>query len=446
MNQAITYKPKKGYIKSSTLIIFAFATAFFARVLSTVGFPSVINFVHFGAVTFAFLIALFSTKAKDRKQIVISQALLSGLLLLFITMTASALLNHAGIINIVVDFLLLGEPFMLLLAIMCIPMSAESIDKFRNWISGFALTNLLVAYVQWPLVYLGLLYRGSYGQTDAIQGVFYLSGAGNYVSASVSCCFAMYYFGRGKILPNWIRLSLLFAAFWQLLISDSKQVIMALIIGFLLMSFFELNNVKQTLIYVISSFVLIFGFLWCVENIEAFDAFKGWLDRSDLYGSDSPFVQTKGAVFPIIISYYKSSLNWLFGLGPGHTVGRLGGWMIKDYWDLLGPLGATKHPATAAVWDVVENSWIAHETTAAFPLFGWAGIWGDLGFVGLAAYLFLGFLVWQYFCLDGFSKFWVLATFVLGLIFTQMEEPSYMLFIASLIGLKWHEHKNKANI
>ncbi|NEO36534.1 MAG: hypothetical protein F6J90_09445 [Moorea sp. SIOASIH] len=46
----------------------------------------------------------------------------------------------------------------------------------------------------------------------------------------------------------------------------------------------------------------------------------------------------------IILSYHHSPWNWVFGLGLGHTIGRLGGWMIRDYSGLLSPLGSTSVP------------------------------------------------------------------------------------------------------
>lgn len=77
------------------------------------------------------------------------------------------------------------------------------------------------------------------------------------------------------------------------------------------------------------------------------------------------------------------------------------------------------------------------------PLYGWAGIWGDLGLVGLGTYLYLAFLVWKHLCLDDFSKFLLLSVAMFGLIFTQMEEPGFMLYTSSLIALRWHEQRLK---
>jgi len=119
----------------------------------------------------------------------------------------------------------------------------------------------------------------------------------------------------------------------------------------------------------------------------------------------------------------------------------LGGWLLKENWAILGPLGATRNPASEAVLQEYYNSWLAMESTMFCPMFGWAGIWGDIGFVGLGTYLFLAWVVWHYICTDNFAKFLMLSTAMFGFIFTQMEEPGYMLYTASLIGLRWHEQR-----
>ena len=80
------------------------------------------------------------------------------------------------------------------------------------------------------------------------------------------------------------------------------------------------------------------------------------------------------------------------------------------------------------------------------PLFGWAGIWGDVGWLGLISFLYIWWVVWYRLCFDDVSKFIALTPLVFGLIFTQMEEPGYMLYVASIIGLRWQEyHCQKLN-
>jgi hypothetical protein len=130
-------------------------------------------------------------------------------------------------------------------------------------------------------------------------------------------------------------------------------------------------------------------------------------------------------------------------MGPGHTIGRLGGWMLREYGDLLDPLGATRHPITNEIWRAVGQSWLGNQSSMFSPLFGWAGIWGDLGLLGLVVYCYLGFVVWRYLCVDNLSQFFLLSIAVFGLIFSQMEEPGYMLSITFMIGLQWHYNRLK---
>ncbi|MGI8500664.1 MAG: hypothetical protein ACR2LR_05930, partial [Hassallia sp.] len=149
----------------------------------------------------------------------------------------------------------------------------------------------------------------------------------------------------------------------------------------------------------------------------------------------------KFAAFRLIPSYYKTPLNWLLGLGPGHSASRLGGWVLRDYAKMLIPLGATVHPVTADIWQAINASYLPQESTVYFPLFTWVGIWGDLGFVGLGAYLYLCSIVWCRICADDFSKFLLLSTAAFGLILTQVEEPGHVLTVACLLGLQWHERQ-----
>ena len=441
--QTAIYKKQKAFISSSTLILLAFATAYFPRILNSVGAPSVINFLHFATVPIASLIIINKTRTKDQNQIAISWAIISGLFLLFAVMTASAFFNKAGFINLVLDYLLFAEPFMLLLAIICIPMSLKSFTKVRHWLLVFGLTNIVLAFAQDIFIKAGLLRVTRMTPEDNIQGVFYLSGAGNYISVYVSISFALYYWLTAKKAPTWIKAFGLVAAFYQLLASDSKQVILSLIVAWMVLSLTKLQNFGKVLLYLIGIVVFIFGLVWLTQNtnLEAFASFRYWFSRTDLYGSDGEAINLKLAGIRKVISSYQSPIDWLFGLGSGHTIGRLGGWVLLEYKSLLEPLGATFHPVSAAVKNVVETNWLAKDSSLFSPLFTWAGIWGDIGLVGLGSYLYLGFITWSFLGKDDFSRFLMLNVVVIGLILTQMEEPAYMLTVASLIGMRWQERQ-----
>lgn len=439
--QVLSLKKDKSYIQSSTLLLLAFVTVFFPRVLDTLGAPSLVNFFHFFVVPFAFVVALFQTRTKNRNQISISKELLSGLLILLAVMFASALLNKAGIINVVLNYFLLAEPFMFLLGIICIPMSQKSFERFRGWIVKFSCFHIFLALIQQVLLSAGILRATTMSvPADNIQGVFYLSGSGHVVGASVSISFGIYYFISAKNNPLWLRASVFFASFMQLLFSDAKQVLLVCFVSWGILILLKVKDVAKTLQYLIAAIVFGCIFWWCVENIELFRSFKTWI-RPEIYGPEGEATLLKSASIRIIISHFESPLNWLLGLGPGHTVGRLGGWMLPKYIDLLGPLGATIHPASEQVWDYVWASWLGPATSMFSPLFGWAAIWGNIGFLGLGAYLYLGSIVWRRIGFDDFSQFSILNVIVNGLIFSQMEEPAYMLVVAGLIALQWQERQ-----
>ena len=248
--------------------------------------------------------------------------------------------------------------------------------------------------------------------------------------------FALYYLASARNIALWIRILVFFTAFYALVIADAKQVLLVWFVSFFILFLFNLNDLKKTLQYAVLIILSVYFFFWAIQNIEFLHAFNAWL-RPELFGPQGEATQLKLVSLEIIPSYYQSFLNWLFGLGPGHSVGRLGGWMLPKYWNIFEPLGATIHPASEAVFSTWRGHWL--DSSFFSPLWGWAGIWGDFGLIGLGAYLYLGWLVWKNLCRDNFSKFILLTVVVNGFIFTLMEEPGFMLFVAFLIGLKWHE-------
>jgi hypothetical protein len=431
---------KKSYFKNSNLIILAFSSVFYSRIVATTLHFSLLNLLHFVLVPFVCAIALATTRTKDKKQISLCLSFLVGLLVLFGATIASALWNNAGVINAVVSFMMLGEPFMFLLAMSCIPVSLRSFTKVRNFLYGSALINFLLAAVQKPLIDSGRLSAGGLNGTDGCGGVFFVSGAGNYVSATVSLMFAIFLFTSGKSAPLWMRVVGALAAFWHILFSDSKQLVLAYGVAWLLLILLTSKDVAKTLKLVIGLLLIGFIGVWCVENVEAFKAYTAWA-RPELYGSDGLAWYAKFYSIRSILAHYQSPLNWLLGLGPGHTVSRLGAWFLKDYAALLVPLGATTTSIGSEAIQFVNGFWLTTGSSLFSPLFGWAGIWGDLGLLGLGAYLYLGYLVWRNFCLDDGLKVTLLSVFVMGCIFTQMEEPGYMISLVFMMGLPWQERR-----
>ena len=450
MNQKVGAYQRKASIKNSTLILIGFATAFFPRLLSSFGAPSPINFVHFLVVPIAFGVVLTTTRITNPKQIKIVWSLLTGLGILLVCTLTSALINEASAINLFLQYILQAEPFLLLVAIMAIPFVGKSLSRFRNYLLGFALFNLLLAIAQSILLPMGIYPKPSGGTLqDNITGVFGGGGgsAANYVSCTVSFYFALYFFNRFKHLSLWVRILPLLAAVYQIQVSDSKQVFLALAAGWGLLVATKVEKPVRMLGYASLGLIAVLGFAWALLNLESdfLQPYQNWVNRP-IWGWHGLAAQTKFAALEIVPSYFETPLNFLFGLGPGHTASRLGGWILRDYEELLVPLGATLHPASADFWRVVETSYLPQESTVYFPLFTWIGIWGDLGILGLGSYLYLCSVVWRKLCLDDFGKFLLLSSASFGFILTQMEEPGHMLSVACLLGLCWLEAHEKRSL
>jgi hypothetical protein len=427
---------QKGYITNLQLTLFGLGTVLWPRVLTGLKFPSVINFLHFLAIPLACISVLTSSRSTDPKQLTLTKRLLVGLFVLLIIVCASTLINQAGIINAVLDYLLLAEPFILILTIVCMPMTWQSYHIFRAWLVRAMLINTLFAYVQKYIFHMEKLL----GAEDNIKGLFIGQGSGHVIGGSVAMTFAVYYLINARNKPYWFRILMMVLCINHVLISDTKQVLAAFIVAYLLLSFFNFKDIKRTLIYVLIGIVVSGGFYWAIYNFEALDAYRTWI-RPEIYGADGEATQLKFATFRIVPRYFHSPLNWWLGLGPGHTVGRLGGWMLLNYWDLLSPLGATVHQASKEIWEIAARSWLGDKSSFFSPLFGWAGIWGDLGVLGLGIYIDLAILIWHYVCVTDMSKYLMITVFVFGTIFSQLEEPGYTLIIASIIGLDWQANR-----
>ncbi len=430
---------QRSLLSNPNLIIFAFCVVFYSRILATTIHLSLLNLLHFIVVPGVCAIALATTRTKDRHQISICFAFLGGLCGLFCVAIASAIVNHAGFINAFVSFMMLGEPFIFLLAIAAIPMSIASYHKARNCLYWAVAINFVLAAVQKPLIDSGRLFAGGLDGTDGCGGVFFVSGAGNYVSATVSLVFALYFFVTYRGYP-WIKFAVAYAALFHILFSDSKQIILAYGVAWMLLIFTNIQDIAKT-IQLSISFLLV-GVIgsWCIQNLPALKAYTSWA-RPELYGADGLAWYAKFYAVRTILANYQSPLNIFVGLGPGHSVSRLGAWFLRDYASMLGPLGSTTTSIGADTMYFVAHFWLTSGSSLFSPIFGWAGIWGDLGGFGLAAYLYLAYLTWIYFGLNRILKVHLLGVLVMGFIFTQMEEPGYTITIAYMLGLSWQERR-----
>lgn len=443
-------KKKKGYVSNTNLVLLALASAFFARLLALAKMPPIVNFLHFLFVPFAFFVVILKARSKDAQQLAASRQVLFALLLVLTVGFASALINDTGVVNVVLHFLLFNEPAMLLLAIISIPMSDATLDRFRKYVLGFGFFNLILALIQryvlrWDVP--GRSLCSNLDGVDTITGVFTCQGAGVIVGASVSLALTAHFFVAAKHRPLWLRLLVILGCFLQIVESDAKQVLIVAGAAFALFSLANMKDIQKTIMAIVG--VIVGGqiFWWAIFQFPFLGAFKGWV-RPEIYGPDGEATRFKLFGVRAILNHMHTPLEWLFGLGPGHTIDRLGMVMLKEYGSLLNPLGATRTDLSSEVWRNMGDSWLANGSTMFSPFFGWAAIWGDLGLIGVLSYFFLYSLIWGYLCKDDLSKFQVLCVFVVGWIQAGLQEPGFMLYVAALIGLRWQElqHQSREKI
>lgn len=415
----LSLKPDIVGLRRSTLVLIALAAALYPRVLAAIGFPAFINFAHFAVVLSFFFVSLNLSGKFNRR-------IACGLLALFGVIAFSALINQFAVVNIALDFLLLGEPFLLLSIIVAGRWTAERISKFRFVLFAYVLIHVAFAFVQ----------RLVFNLTDDdVKGIFLNQGAGHHVGGGVALTAAVYFVGVPWTKSLRWRVALGLLSFMVVVFSDSKQVLLAFLISMALMMFIRAGDFRRLIAYASAA---IFGAAAIyILATTVFPALGVWMDIYKIHDG----LAAKLSVFPNIVAFYDSPLDWLFGLGPGGSVGRLA-WLIPDYYQFLQPLGVTASNVPRTIIAIQEANWISNSVTGSSIwslTFSWAGVWGDLGFLGTGVYLYLWWLVWRHVCLTDVSKYLLLTVFVFGFIFAWMEEPGFMLTVIAFIGLQWQE-------
>ncbi len=411
-----------GGIKVSSSLIFLLSTVFFPRIFTSLGAPKLVNFLHFPVVLVVFL--AFLPLKRDKHATTILGYLLAILFAIFL----SAVTSQAGVINVVLDFLIITEWFLVLLLFVNSNWSEKSIRNFRWWLIFFAIIHLGLAYFQ----------RFVLGKIDdGVQGVFIGNGAGAHLAGAVSCSMSIYIAFCSAISQKFLKLFLVTAFAIVAILSDAKQVIAVFLATLIVMFVLRATSWRKIFSYGLALLCSSYAVLASADTF--YPALMVW-DKPNLLIAG---IRQKFSVFSVIVSHYNSWLNWFTGLGPGHTIGRLA--LLADkYKEYLFPLGFTSSPVTKTVWTAQQANYITNSETGTslFSLFfSWAAIWGDLGLVGLIVYGLLFFYIYKHICLNEVAKFLCITIILFGVVFDWLAEPGYMVFMACLIGLLWQEEQ-----
>ena len=395
--------------------VLALGVATFSRLLeSELGFPRAVNWVHFPIVCAAFAWSLLRIEKH-------AVPLFLGVIALLLVFVTSALVNGAAMINACLGYMLLVEPFLLLAVVINTKPSEDLAGTVGAWVLGFALAQIPIGLLQWPRAIV-------LHDPDYVQGSFRGMGPGAHVLGAISMTAAFYVVRSFPEWRAWWKALLAVLLFFLVVASDSKQIVLGFCVCYLVFELCNIGTWKTAARLAARVALLIAG---------TYLAFRLFDPR--LFVQAAPTIvrdfARKFEVFPLITARFDSLAGWIFGLGPGHTVSRMGGWLIDHYWNLLQPLGATR---TDLHNQIMNLPWVTRRTSSFFlPMFSWAGIFGDIGVAGILAYS--GLLCVTYFriCVDRLSRFLVVLIVVLGFVFDWLEEYNFMLYVAAVIGQRW---------
>ena len=393
------------------LLLVALYSATFSRIAQAAfGVPYAVHWIHFPLVAVAFVLAL--RRIEDE-----AAPLVAGCGALLAVFAASAWLNGAGAINAVLGYALLAEPW-LFLAVLANERARRSTADLAWWV-------LALAFAQIPLALAQVPHSRAIHNPDVVQGSFTGMGAGHHVMGAISAATAIYLLWRRPIRNAWLTWTIVVVLASLVVLSDSKQVILAFGVAFVLLRSPRMRQPREAMRL---SAGILFGAAVVYIALRAF-ARSYWLDH--LEGLAAALSQ-KLVVFPLLVEHFHAWWQWFFGLGPGHGVARLGGWLLDVYWNRLEPYGATRTDIAREAW---HASRYARISSLFAPLFSWAGIFGDIGLAGVAVYGALLSVTYRRLCRDDFARLVVLAIVIFGFVFDWLEEFNFMLYAMALIGI-----------
>ena len=412
-------------------IIFLIIVSFlFTRVLVVVGFPSSINHIHYLLIFMSYLWSL--AFIRDGQNILLNKLIF--LFMLFIII--STVYNQISKFNFIVYTLIILEPFFYYIFLIRVKLSLIHQKFIKKVVFLFSFLNTSICYIQYFIYNL---------RNDDVQGLFVNLGAGHHVAGFVATLTATYVFFLTK-LNNYIKFTIILILVSVNILSDAKQVVLSFVIAlsiFYLIKFFKTKNITYILKILFNTglMIILIYILYSINKVYFSPYFSKNIDEI------KEGLNLKFSIFELFRYYHYSYLNNFFGLGPGQTTSRLA-LMIPDYQNFLF-FNFSINELTNKIWIFQQSNYITATSTGSSlfaPFFFWGGIYGDIGSVGVLIYLFLWQQILKLNEYDEYSIFLVILVLLKGIVFNWPEEPPFILFIVSLLAIRFYEIKNSKDI
>ncbi len=445
----VAARPTLGWVVSSAAIGLAllevppsyWATAAIVgacviRVGVRLGLPSFLDFAHFPLVIGGLLVLALVGVTTDT----LTRRVGAGLLLLFLITMASWVLNGGEPQRPILMYVVFFEPFLVLfifLASRPLPAVVSTLKIFLCVLPG-----LQLAIGIWQSLFI------AHGNPDLVEGTFIGQGAGAHVAGGVALigvlvCVAHVAFPDNRSKLPYILAAGLFFVFPVL--ADAKQAIVCFVPGLLVITVLSGRLQIHRLIApaVLGSIFLYVAYLVYppLQMITNTQMIENSMDQKVTGAKD------------VLVAMRDTPAGWLLGVGPGNSISRVA-LLTKDAQvkpdSPVARLGLKTSPLTVQLLRENEmKSWVL--SSIATTSSSWVGLLGDLGPLGLATYLWLCGVLWSalsriHTANAAAARAGMIMAGLLGFVFSWLEEPGFILTVASVMALALLEAKTSETV
>lgn len=403
-----------------------------SRLLTTTGLaPRALDFLDFPIVLIAFVVAGIEFLGSKRALQPSTRRILGAVLVSVAVIAISwGFQDRAEPARLVAALVLALEPFLLLIAIVLMPMT----DRERK-----ALT-----YITLGLLCVQLLFSGIdivvFGEvSDDVKGTLLESGAGHHVSAGGLALAVFLLVGLRARTPVIVAFGVL--ALTVTIVADAKQVLFVLPLAALVLGIAQTNrrSILSVVVGIVVGALMAGAAGYAIYSYQASDTALQFIDQTNADDTG------KQAVLPALWTDISASPDKLvFGLGPGESVSRFAFLTTASLIKAGSPVtilglhvsrGADKYNDVAFAGKFQNQSSFTSAQSSAL------GVLGDYGLAGVAAFGLMIAMVLRAIMRSPHRGMraaalasWVLLL-PLAVVFDWLEQPPFTLAVVMISGL-----------
>jgi hypothetical protein len=399
-------------------LIFLIFLIFFSRVVDLFGANQLLNHFHllfYWAVFFLYFPYFGNNLNKNYKLIFI-------IILFAFSIFLSAMINNINLINYFIFSTINLELFIIFLTLLFLEIDKKKIETLKKIILAIMLINIAFSYYQFFLL--------KVENPDFIRGLFIGMGNGAHLNSAISGIYILYLYYDNAFIYKKLKYILIFLLFSLMIMSDSKQVLLIMLVSFSFNLFFEKKNKLKNILFIFLFIIMIYFYLLTLENFFNNLNFNYIINGFTL----------KFDVFKLIFQEFNSIWDYLFGLGPGQVNSRLA-FLIPKYESFA---NFTSSELTSYIWYKQESEYITNHITGSslFALsFFVSSLLAETGIIGICLYFSA---IYKIINISKFNKF-ILSIFIMfflySLIYNFPEEPAFSSFVAIISALYIKDNK-----